>query len=140
MIPEVLKIKKEGYDDKTTTMTSIGASLDDVFVITLFAIFFSFASNMTEPLYMIPIKIVVGILAGGIIGAVLKVSLVKFSGYVSGLVLVATTVVIMLLNIPFVEPILFVLAMGLSYRNFSLPSKFQSAEDCEKTLEKELVN
>lgn len=74
IVPKMLKLMESGYGTEKSIpqMILAGASVDDVFVIVLFSIFTSLASNGTFSVVsfaQIPCAILLGILAGVIAGA-----------------------------------------------------------------------
>lgn len=80
IVPEMLVLKEDGYGQKKEIPTLIlaGASIDDVFAITLFGSFLTMALgkniNIGKQILNIPISIVLGILGGVVLGyALLKI-------------------------------------------------------------------
>lgn len=77
VVPSMLDLKERGFGNKNDipTMILAGASLDDVFAITIFTIFMGMAGgkviNITKSLLQIPLSIFGGILAGVILGFIL---------------------------------------------------------------------
>lgn len=77
IVPEMLSLREGGYGRKKEIPTLIlaGASIDDVFAITLFGSFLSMAlGGKVRPLRQlmdIPISILIGIAGGGLIGFIL---------------------------------------------------------------------
>lgn len=77
VVPSMLDLKERGYGKKNDipTMVLAGASLDDVFAITIFTIFMGIAGgneiNITKSLMQIPLSIFGGIFAGIILGFLL---------------------------------------------------------------------
>ncbi len=77
IVPRMLKLMEEGYGaiNSIPSLILAGASVDDVFVIVLFATFTSLASGTKVALYdflQIPISVTVGIIIGAIIGLLLS--------------------------------------------------------------------
>lgn len=74
IVPEMLILKEDGYGQKKEIPTLIlaGASIDDVFAITLFGSFLTMALgknvNIGKQILNIPISIVLGILGGVVLG------------------------------------------------------------------------
>lgn len=73
IVPRMIKLKEEGYDNCTTVPSLITASssVDDVVVIVLFTAFLSMASSGTldlNILWQIPTSILLGIIVGIIVG------------------------------------------------------------------------
>ncbi|MCK8059512.1 MULTISPECIES: sodium:proton antiporter [unclassified Fusibacter] len=77
IVPYMLRYKSEGYgtDKRIPTMILAGASVDDVFAITIFSTFLGLSiggeSNVAMKLLGIPVSILVGISIGIIIGFIL---------------------------------------------------------------------
>jgi NhaP-type Na+/H+ or K+/H+ antiporter len=77
VVPSMLDLKERGFGKKNDipTMILAGASLDDVFAITIFTIFMGMAGgeeiNVTKSLMQIPVSILGGILAGIVLGFLL---------------------------------------------------------------------
>lgn len=74
VVPAMLSLKDKGYGKKREipTLVLAGASLDDVFAITIFGVFLGLASgtsvNMWQLLFTVPVGIVLGAAVGVIIG------------------------------------------------------------------------
>lgn len=74
IVPSMLDIKAKGIGEKKQVPTIVlaGASVDDVFAITLFSVFLSLLTktnlNITKSLMNIPLSIIMGIIPGIIIG------------------------------------------------------------------------
>jgi len=77
VVPSMLDLKERGFGQKNDVPTMIlaGASLDDVFAITIFTIFMGMAAgteiSITKSLLQIPISIIGGIACGLILGFLL---------------------------------------------------------------------
>lgn len=77
VVPSMLDLKERGYGKKNDipTMILAGASMDDVFAITIFTIFMGIAGgneiSVTKSLLQIPISIFGGIIVGVILGFLL---------------------------------------------------------------------
>ena len=77
VVPSMLDLKERGFGKKNDipTMILAGASMDDVFAITIFTVFMGIAGgsdiNITASLLQIPFSIVGGIFAGVILGFLL---------------------------------------------------------------------
>lgn len=77
VVPQMLKLKEEHYgeDKQIPTLVLAGASLDDIFAITIFSTFLALYLkedvNIGKQAAMIPISIILGIIAGSIIGIIL---------------------------------------------------------------------
>lgn len=77
IVPEMLNLKESGYGKKKEIPTLIlaGASIDDVFAITLFSSFLGMALgknvNIAKSIFNIPISIILGIVIGIILGYLL---------------------------------------------------------------------
>lgn len=90
VVPSMLNLKDAGYGQKkeVPTLVLAGASLDDVFAITLFTLFIGIAtgdsSGLGLTLLSIPISIIGGILIGLIIGFVLSLYFKKYHDKLKG--------------------------------------------------------
>ena len=76
VVPRMIRLIEEGYgkDKSIPQMILAGASVDDVFVIVVFTAFTSLAATgeiSVASFLQIPVSIVLGVLSGGIVGAVL---------------------------------------------------------------------
>jgi len=77
IVPEMLVLKEGGYGEKKEIPTLIlaGASIDDVFAITLFGSFLTIALgndvNVVRQLLDIPMSIIIGVVGGAILGYLL---------------------------------------------------------------------
>ena len=76
IVPKMLKLMEEGYGKKNSIPQLImaGASVDDIFVIVLFTVFTGLATTGTLSLIQfikIPTSIILGLLAGAILGKIL---------------------------------------------------------------------
>lgn len=77
VVPEMLNLKEKnlGKEREIPTLILAGASIDDIFAITLFSSFLSFSLGKNVNIYKeflkIPLSIVIGIILGGVIGIVL---------------------------------------------------------------------
>lgn len=78
IVPSMLKLKDQGYASKNEVPTIVlaGASLDDVFAITIFTVFLGMATtssqiNLGAVLLSVPISIIVGIIPGIVTGGFL---------------------------------------------------------------------
>lgn len=84
IVPEMLNLKEEGYGKKKEIPTLIlaGASIDDVFAITLFSSFLSMSLgqniNITRTLLEIPISIILGLIFGVLLGYALLLFFKKY--------------------------------------------------------------
>lgn len=80
VVPAMLKIKKNKLGEKRGIPTLIlaGASLDDVFAITIFGVFISLASGVTPNIYYLLFSVPFGILLGAIIGVILGFALIWY--------------------------------------------------------------
>lgn len=80
VVPEMLNLKEKnlGKEKEIPTLILAGASIDDIFAITLFSAFLSFSLgeniNIYKEFFKIPLSILIGIILGGIVG----ILLVKF--------------------------------------------------------------
>lgn len=83
VVPEMLNLKEKnlGKEKEIPTLILAGASIDDIFAITLFSSFLSISLgksvNIYKELFKIPASIIIGIFLGGFIG----ILLVKFFRY-----------------------------------------------------------
>lgn len=88
VVPSMLTLQEEGYgtDKEIPTLILAGASLDDVFAITLFSFFLSLGTgtgqNILLTLAKIPYSIIGGIV-GGVIAALILVYVFKWRGLAS---------------------------------------------------------
>lgn len=77
VVPEMLSLKEKnlGKEREIPTLILAGASIDDIFAITLFSSFLSLSLGKNVNIYKeflkIPLSIVIGIVLGGVIGIVL---------------------------------------------------------------------
>ena len=76
VVPRMIRLIEEGYgkDKSIPQMILAGASVDDVFVIVVFTAFTTLAATgeiSMASFLQIPVSIVLGVLSGGIVGAVL---------------------------------------------------------------------
>lgn len=77
IVPSMLRLMEKGIgkEKNVPTMILAGASIDDVFAITIFSVFLGLYSggsvNIAAKIFSIPISIILGIMAGAIIGIVL---------------------------------------------------------------------
>ena len=77
VVPEMLSLKEKnlGKEKEIPTLILAGASIDDIFAITLFSSFLSLSLGKNVNIYKeflkIPLSIVIGIVLGGVIGIVL---------------------------------------------------------------------
>lgn len=77
VVPEMLSLKEKnlGKEKEIPTLILVGASIDDIFAITLFSSFLSLSLGKNVNIYKeflkIPLSIIVGIVLGGIIGIIL---------------------------------------------------------------------
>lgn len=84
VVPSMLNLKEAGYGQKreVPTLVLAGASLDDIFAITLFTLFIGLlsgeSSGLGVTLLSIPISIVGGIISGVIIGFLLSLYFKKY--------------------------------------------------------------
>lgn len=80
VVPAMLNLKDKGFGQKKEIPTLIlaGASLDDVFAITIFGAFLSFAVNEGKSLLLMLSKIPISIVSGIVIGLILGYSLLYF--------------------------------------------------------------
>lgn len=84
IVPEMLNLKEQNYgkEKEIPTMILAGASIDDVFAITLFGAFLSLGLDgnvdLSTQLLSIPISIITGILGGVLLGYVLYKLFDKF--------------------------------------------------------------
>lgn len=84
VVPSMLNLKEKGFGSKkeVPTLVLAGASLDDVFVITVFTMFVGISSgsslSLGRTLMSIPISILGGIISGILIGYVLSLYFRKF--------------------------------------------------------------
>lgn len=84
VVPQMLELKGKGIgkDKEVPTLVLAGASLDDVFAITIFTAFLSLYFNESVNLMMqflrIPVSIAIGIAFGAVIGIVLMVAYRRF--------------------------------------------------------------
>ncbi len=90
VVPSMLNLKESGYGEKreVPTLVLAGASLDDVFAITLFTMFIGIStgdnSGLAKTLLSIPISIVGGILSGLIIGFTISFYFKKYHDRLKG--------------------------------------------------------
>lgn len=90
VVPSMLNLKEAGYGNKREVPTLIlaGASLDDVFAITLFTLFIGVATGESSVLGLtllsIPISIIGGILSGLVIGYLLSLYFKKYNDKLKG--------------------------------------------------------
>ena len=80
VVPQMLDIKAKGYGKKREVPTLIlaGASIDDVFAITLFGVFLAAGTGKAVNIAMQFIKVPLGIIAGILLGLIAGYLLVKF--------------------------------------------------------------
>lgn len=77
IVPSMLDLMRKGIGKEKNIPTLIlaGASIDDVFAITIFSAFMGMYSggriNITAKIFSIPLSIILGVIAGGIIGVIL---------------------------------------------------------------------
>ena len=77
VVPEMLSLKEKnlGKEREIPTLILAGASIDDIFAITLFSSFLSLSLgknvNIYKEFFKIPLSIIIGIILGGIIGIIL---------------------------------------------------------------------
>ena len=77
VVPEMLSLKEKnlGKEKEIPTLILAGASIDDIFAITLFSSFLSLSLGKNVNIYKeflkIPLSIVIGIVLGGVIGIIL---------------------------------------------------------------------
>ena len=77
VVPEMLSLKEKnlGKEREIPTLILAGASIDDIFAITLFSLFLSLSLGKNVNIYKeflkIPLSIIVGIILGGVIGIIL---------------------------------------------------------------------
>lgn len=77
VVPEMLNLKEKnlGKEREIPTLILAGASIDDIFAITLFSSFLSLSLGKNVNIYKeflkIPLSIVIGIVLGGVIGVIL---------------------------------------------------------------------
>lgn len=77
VVPEMLSLKEKnlGKEREIPTLILAGASIDDIFAITLFSSFLSLSLGKNVNIYKeflkIPLSIVIGIVLGGVIGVIL---------------------------------------------------------------------
>lgn len=77
VVPEMLSLKEKnlGKEREIPTLILAGASIDDIFTITLFSSFLSLSLGKNVNIYKeflkIPLSIIIGIILGGVIGIVL---------------------------------------------------------------------
>lgn len=90
VVPSMLNLKEGGYGEKreVPTLVLAGASLDDVFAITLFTLFIGISTGselgIASLLLSIPLSIVGGIISGLILGFILSQYFNKFHDRVKG--------------------------------------------------------
>ena len=77
VVPEMLSLKEKnlGKEREIPTLILAGASIDDIFAITLFSLFLSLSLGKNVNIYKeflkIPLSIIIGIILGGVIGIIL---------------------------------------------------------------------
>ena len=77
VVPEMLSLKEKnlGKEREIPTLILAGASIDDIFAITLFSSFLSLSLgknvNIYKEFFKIPLSIIIGIVLGGVIGIIL---------------------------------------------------------------------
>ena len=77
IVPEMLSLKEKnlGKEREIPTLILAGASIDDIFAITLFSSFLSLSLgknvNIYKEFFKIPLSIIIGIVLGGVIGIIL---------------------------------------------------------------------
>ena len=77
VVPEMLSLKEKnlGKEKEIPTLILAGASIDDIFAITLFSSFLSLSLGKNVNIYKefltIPLSIIIGIVLGGVIGIIL---------------------------------------------------------------------
>lgn len=77
VVPEMLSLKEKnlGKEREIPTLILAGASIDDIFAITLFSSFLSLSLGKNVNIYKeflkIPLSIIIGIILGGVIGIIL---------------------------------------------------------------------
>jgi NhaP-type Na+/H+ or K+/H+ antiporter len=85
IVPSMIDLKEKKYGQKNEVPSLIlaGASIDDVFAITIFSIFLGLSlgnsSNIFSSIFEIPFSIVLGIIVGGIIGLFLTYFFKKYN-------------------------------------------------------------
>lgn len=80
VVPQMLELKEDGFGKRNEipTLVLAGASVDDVFAITIFGVFASMAAGGSVELGYLFLGVPAGIVAGGLIGAAIGVGLVAF--------------------------------------------------------------
>ena len=75
IVPSMLELKKEGHNE-VPTIVMAGASIDDVFAITIFTVFLGLSNsesvNIIKTVLSIPISLIIGISSGLILGFALS--------------------------------------------------------------------
>lgn len=80
VVPAMLSLKDQGYGKKHEVPTLIlaGASLDDVFAITIFGVFIGLASGTSVNVWQLLFTVPVGIVLGAIVGVLLGIMLIWY--------------------------------------------------------------
>lgn len=104
IIPKMLKLMEEGYGKKNSIPQLImaGASVDDIFVIVLFTVFTGLATTGTLSLIQfikIPTSIILGLLAGAILGKILALFFEKIHLRDSNKVIILLSIAFLLVTL-----------------------------------------
>lgn len=104
IVPKMLKLMEEGYGKKNSIPQLImaGASVDDIFVIVLFTVFTGLATTGTLSLIQfikIPTSIILGLLAGAILGKILTLFFEKIHLRDSNKVIILLSIAFLLVTL-----------------------------------------
>lgn len=104
IVPKMLKLMEEGYGKKNSIPQLImaGASVDDIFVIVLFTVFTGLATTGTLSLIQfikIPTSIILGLLAGAILGKILALFFEKIHLRDSNKVIILLSIAFLLVTL-----------------------------------------
>jgi NhaP-type Na+/H+ or K+/H+ antiporter len=80
VVPEMLRLKESGFGKKreVPTLVMAGASIDDVFAITIFGVFLGVATGKQQSIVKIAAGVPLGIIAGILLGCLLGFGLLYF--------------------------------------------------------------
>lgn len=104
IVPKMLKLMEEGYGKKNSIPQLImaGASVDDIFVIVLFTVFTGLATTGTlsfAEFIKIPTSIILGLLAGAILGKILALFFEKIHLRDSNKVIILLSIAFLLVTL-----------------------------------------
>lgn len=123
IVPRMISLKNKGYSQKIPDLILAGASVDDIFVITLF---YCFINLSTENLFLIPINILLGVVFGIISAYILQFFFKKLDINYSVIIFLATSFVLLELeNFISFSALLSIMVVGIviNYKNEILSHK-----------------